>query len=204
VATEGVRRLRWLLWALVAIGAVVLAVLLLRPPASQQPAPGMPGFTLGGPFTLTGTDGKPFSSTQLAGKPYAIFFGFTHCPDVCPTTLGRLAKLRQQLGKGDDAFRIVFVTVDPARDTPKVLGDYLQLFGTPIIGLTGSEAEVAQVAKNHGIYSAKVKEPSAPGGYTMDHSAQVLLFGADGKFVGTIAGDEGEAPALAKLKRLTS
>jgi protein SCO1/2 len=164
----------------------------------------MPGFTLGGPFTLTGADGKSFSSQQLAGKPYAIFFGFTNCPDVCPNTLARLAKLRQQLGKGDDSFRIVFVTVDPERDTPAAVGAYSKLFDTPVIGLTGSPAQIAQVAKQHGIYHAKVPQPDQPDGYTVDHGAAVLLFDRSGDFAGTIAQEEGDAPALAKLQRVVA
>ena len=204
MATErGTKRLRWILWGLVAVALAGFALLLSRPTYQwSRTEPGSPGFTIGGPFTLTGTDGKPFSSASLAGKPYVVFFGFTHCPDVCPNTLGRLAKLRRELGKGDDAFTILFVTVDPKRDTPKVVGDYLQLFGTPIVGLTGTEAEVAAVAKQHAVWLGKVPDKSAPDGYTMDHSSQVLLFGRDGKFVSTIALEEGDAVALDKLRRI--
>lgn len=199
------RLARWLLWGLVAVGAVALAVLLLRPPPGPQErvAPGMPGFTMGGPFTLTGTDGKPFASASLKGQPYALFFGFTHCPDVCPNTLGRLAQLRKELGKGDDAFRILFVSVDPERDTPKVVGDYVSLFGTPIIGLTGTQEQVAAVAKQHAVYQRKVADKDAPDGYTVDHGATVLLFDRDGKFVSTIALEEANGPALDKLRRIT-
>ena len=206
------RTVRLLIWALVALAAVGFAFLLLRP-ASVGPgetvltrtAPGMPGFTLGGPFTLTGADGKPFNSAQaLAGKPYAVFFGFTNCPDVCPNTLGRLAQLRKQLGRGEDAFEIVFISVDPERDSPEAVGRYAQLFGTPIIGLTGTPEQVAQVAKQHAVYQARVKDAAAPDGYTVDHGAAVLLFGRDGKFVGTIAQEEGAAPARDKLKRITA
>lgn len=200
------RVVRFLLWAAVAIAAVVLAVLLLRP--TPEPAervqPGLPGFTLGGPFTLTGADGKPFGSAQLAGKPYAIFFGFTHCPDVCPNTLARLARLRGLVGKGDDAFQILFVSVDPERDTPETVGAYTRLYNTPIIGLTGTQAQVDQVAKQHAVYHAKVPDQGAPDGYTVDHGAAVLLFDRQGKFAGTIAQEEGDGPALEKLKRIAA
>jgi len=199
------RTFRIILWGLVALAAIVLAVLLLRPSTTDQPVEtDLPGFTLGGPFTLTGADGKPFSSSKLAGKPYAIFFGFTHCPDVCPTTLARLAQLRKQLGKGEDAFRIVFVTVDPERDTPEAVGAYTQLFNTPVIGLTGSRAQIDQVAKQHAVYQAKVPQTDAPDGYTMDHGAAVLLFDRDGKFVSTIAQEEQDGVALEKLRRITA
>lgn len=204
-----VKMLRLILWSLVGLAALGFASLLLfrpdGPTVTSRADPGMPGFTLGGPFTLTGTDGKPFDSRQaLAGRPYAMFFGFTNCPDVCPNTLGKLAKLRRELGKGDEAFDIVFVSVDPARDTPKVVGDYVGLFGTPIIGLTGSEEQVAAVAKSHAIYQARTPNKEAPGGYTVDHGSQVLLFGKDGKFVSTIAQEEGDAPALDKLRRIVA
>lgn len=205
-AHSPLRTVRLVIWGLVAVAAIAFAFLLLRPQqqGQGQVQPGLPGFTLGGPFTLVGSDGKPFSSQQLAGKPYAMFFGFTNCPDVCPNTLGRLAKLRKQLGQGDDSFAIVFVSVDPQRDTPEAVGRYTELFGTPIVGLTGSEAQVAQVAKQHAIYQARVSDPNAPDGYTVDHGAAVLLFGKDGKFVATIAQEEGDAPALDKLRRITT
>ena len=213
MATEApasrVKKLRLILWSLVGLAALAFAGLLLMRPEGPQTSsradPGMPGFTIGGPFTLTGTDGKPFSSAQaLAGRPYAMFFGFTNCPDVCPNTLGKLAKLRGELGQGDKAFDIVFVSVDPKRDTPPVVRDYVGLFGTPIIGLTGSEEQVAAVAKSHAIYQARTPNKEAPGGYTVDHGSQVLLFGKDGKFVSTIAQEEGDAVALDKLRRITA
>jgi protein SCO1/2 len=201
--------LRVILWSLVGVAALAFAGLLLMRPEGPQTTsradPGMPGFTIGAPFTLTDADGKPFNSAQaLAGRPYAMFFGFTNCPDVCPNTLGKLAKLRGELGQGDKAFDIVFVSVDPKRDTPAVVRNYVGLFGTPIIGLTGTEEQVAAVAKSHAIYQARISNKEAPGGYTVDHGSQVLLFGKDGKFVSTIAQEEGDAPALDKLRRITA
>jgi protein SCO1/2 len=196
---------RLALWGAVALAALVLAFLLLRPsPQGMAVQKGLPGFTLGGPFTLTGTDGKPFSTDQLRGRPYAVFFGFTHCPDVCPNTLGRLAKLRNDLGKGPNGFEIVFISVDPKRDSPQVVRDYVGLFDTPIIGLTGSEEQVTKVAEQHAIYQKRVADAQAPDGYTVDHGAAVLLFGRDGKFVATIAQEEGDPPALDKLRRITA
>ena len=155
---------------------------------------------MGGPFTLTGSDGKPFSSSSLAGKPYVIFFGFTHCPDVCPTTLARMVKLRKQLQAGDRPFEILFVSVDPERDGPVEVGKYAELFDSPITGLTGSPAQIDQVKKQFGIFSQKV--PGQDGNYSVDHTATVLLFDRQGKFVATIAPEEGDGPALEKLKRI--
>jgi protein SCO1/2 len=192
------KTLRITLWLLVVAAAVALAALYWR--HSQAPEPAQQQFSLGGPFTLVDSKGQPFASSQLAGRPYAMFFGFTHCPDVCPTTLGRLAKLRRQMGS-DDAFQIVFVTVDPERDGPAEVGKYADLFDAPIIGLTGSPAQIAQVKKSFGIFSQKVGTGDT---YTVDHTATVLLFGKDGRFQSTISPDETDPAALAKLRRLTT
>jgi protein SCO1/2 len=193
-------RMRIVLWVLVAIAAIGVIVLALRPPAPQSSTE-MPLNSIGGPFTLTGSDGRPFSSARLNGKPAAIFFGFTNCPDVCPTTLARLSKLRRQLGKGDDAFSIVFITVDPERDRPEDVGRYAGLFGTQVIGLTGSPADIERVKKQFGVYSAKAPQPD--GGYSVDHTATVLLMDRNGKFVATLSPEEGDAVALDKLRRIT-
>jgi protein SCO1/2 len=196
-----VHRLRILLWVLVALAAAAFAFLQFRPVPQQSPlGPAFEITGVGGPFTLTGSDGKPFASTSLAGKPYVIFFGFTHCPDVCPTTLARLVKLRQQLKVGERPFEILFVSVDPDRDGPAEVGKYAELFGSPIIGLTGSPAQIDQVKKQFGIFSQKV--PDQVGGYSVDHTSTVLLFDRNGKFVATIAPEEGDGPALEKLKRV--
>ena len=198
------RRLRYGLWALAALALILFMFLLVRPqpnsPDTRSQPMGMTSF--GGPFTLTGADGQPFASSRLAGKPFAIFFGFTHCPDVCPTTLARMVKLREQLGKGEDAFNILFVTTDPERDGPAEVGKYAQLFDSPIIGLTGSPAQIGQVKKQYGIYSEKV--PDGSGGYTVDHTATVLLFDSKGEFASTISPEEQDGPALDKLRRIAA
>lgn len=197
------RRVRIILWALVAVALAAFAFLSFQP--ARTPAPQsqpMVMSSIGGPFTLVGSDGKPFSSAKLAGKPYAIFFGFTHCPDVCPMTLARMAKLRQELGGGNKAFEIIFVTVDPERDGPSEVGKYAELFDTPIIGLTGSLAQIEQVKKQFGIFSKKV--PDGSGDYSVDHTSTVLLFDRKGGFVATIAPEEQDSAALAKLKRITA
>jgi protein SCO1/2 len=192
------KRIRLLLWVLVALAGIGMAVLFVRQQGTE--APSEQAMAIGGPFTLTDSKGLPFSSVKLVGKPYAIFFGFTHCPDVCPTTLARLARLRRQIGQGEDSFAIVFVTIDPERDGPQEVGRYTALFNTPVIGLTGSQAQIEQVKKQFGVFSAKVEQPAAD--YSVDHTAATFLFGPDGKFVATIAPDENDAAALAKLKRI--
>lgn len=194
-------KVRALLWGLVAIAALA-SIWLVVNQAEPQPSTAsseMPMQAIGGPFTLIGADGKPFGSQQLAGKPYAIFFGFTHCPDVCPTTLSRLTKLRRDLGKGDDAFRIVFVTVDPERDGPSEVGAYSGLFGTPVIGLTGSTAAIEQVKKQFGIYSKK--EGEGPN-YSVMHTSTVFLIDDRGAFVSTLSPEEGDKVALEKVRRI--
>lgn len=192
------REVRFVLWIAVAIALVAGGLLLINKP--QQRAPSANTIELagmGGPFTLVGSDGQPFSSAKLNGKAYALFFGFTHCPDVCPTTLARLVKLRQQLG-GERPFEIVFVTVDPERDGPAEVGKYAQLFNSPIVGLTGSPAQIDQVKKQFGIFSQRVEQPG--GDYSVNHTSTVLLFDRSGKFSGTIAPEEQDYAALAKLK----
>src|SRR5205085_1092690 len=146
-----VRLLLWIVVALAAIGAIALFIRETYAPGSRDVARGIDAksSSFGGPFTLVGGDGKPFSSEALAGKPYAIYFGFTRCGDVCPTTLSRLVKLRRQAAN-DQAIRIVFVTIDPANDGPKEVGQYAELFNAPIIGLTGTQAQIDQVKKQYG------------------------------------------------------
>lgn len=197
-------RARLILWGLVAVAAAALAFFLLRPPPElpQPTQAAMPLTTIGGPFTLVDADGRPFSSARLAGKPHAVFFGFTTCPDVCPTTLARLARLRRQLGQGDDAFAIVFITVDPERDGPAEVGAYAKLFGTPVIGLTGSPAQIDRVKKSFAVFSARA--PQAGGDYAVDHTSSVYLMDRAGQFVATLSPEEGDAAALAKLKRIAA
>lgn len=194
-------RLRLALWLMVGIVALGVVLLLWRQ-AEPERISSTPLGTIGGPFTLTGTDGKPFASSKLNGKPAAIFFGFTHCPDVCPTTLARLARLRRQLGQGDDALSIVFVSVDPERDTPAEVANYMSLYDTPIVGLTGTPAQVEQVKKQFGVFSRKVEQPG--GSYSVDHTASVILLDKNGQFVATLSPEEGDAVALDKLRRITA
>ena len=215
VPRSRLKQVRILLWILVLLAGLGVAALLIGPrsPGTSQSQPvSTVEASFGGPFTLVGGDGKPFSSRALAGKPYAMFFGFTNCGDVCPTTLARLVKLRNEAG-GPDALNILFVTVDPERDGPKEVGQYATLFNSPIIGLTGSRAQIAQVKKQYGIFSEKMpvegsghdgNHQAGHGEYDVNHTSTVLLFDRDGKFAATIAADEGENSAIAKMKRVTA
>ena len=193
------KRVRLILWILVALAAAGALYLTTRPTAPIVRSTQMP-VSFGGPFTLVDGKGQPFASGKLAGRPYVAFFGFTHCPDVCPTTLARMVKLRRQLGS-DEAFQIVFITVDPERDGPAEVGAYADLFGAPIIGLTGTRTQIDGVKKDYGIFAEKVGTGDT---YTVDHTATVLLFDKTQQFQATIAPDESDEAALAKLRRLTS
>jgi len=199
-----VRQVRLLVWLIVALAIVGMAALLLVQRVTVHPPQATTGAApsnFGGPFTLVGADAKPFSSAKLLGKPYVIYFGFTRCGDVCPTTLSRMVKLRNEVG-GAAKFNIVFVTIDPGHDGPKEVGQYATLFNSPIIGLTGSPAEIDQVKKQYGIYAQPNPHPTA--GKEMMHSAIVELFDRNGNFVGTISPDDPESDALAKLNKLVS
>jgi protein SCO1/2 len=196
------RQVRLLLWIIVVLAIAGVAALLLvqrvtvHPPKADETTAAS---SFGGPFTLVDSDGRPFSSEKLLGKPYAIYFGFTRCADVCPTTLSRMVRLRKQAG-GEKAFNIVFVTIDPTYDGPKQVGQYATLFNSPIIGLTGTPAQIDKVKKQYGIYAQPNPHPTP--GMEMMHSAIVLLFDRNGHFVTTIAPDEPDQDAVAKLKKL--
>ncbi len=161
---------------------------------------GTPIAGIGGPFTLTDTNGEKVSDTDFAGRPRAIFFGFTYCPDVCPTTLFELGTYLDELGPAAKDLAVIYITVDPERDTPEQMKLYLSSFNDQIIGLTGSQEELDPVLDAFRVYRKKV--PLDDGDYTMDHTAAVYLFNRKGEMVGTIAYQEDKKTALPKLKRL--
>jgi len=174
----------------------LLATLLLLLPEPQPSASKVP---IGGPFRLTSHEGKAFTDEDLKGKPFAVFFGFTHCPEVCPTTLYDLTQDLESLGKDADRMRVAFITVDPAQDTPELMKTYLASFDPRIVGLTGTEEEIAAVAKAYKVYYRKVPTES---GYTMDHTATILLMDSRGEFYGTSNFQESEAVRREKLRQL--
>jgi protein SCO1/2 len=154
---------------------------------------------IGGRFALTTAEGKPFSSKMLKDRPYALFFGFTNCPDVCPTTLLEMSNALAALGPDADRLTVLFVTVDPERDTVEHLKSYLSAFDARIIGLTGSVADVASVARAYHVYFEQV--PTSDG-YTMNHTATVFLMDRRGALAGTTNQEESEAVRRDKLRRL--
>lgn len=193
--------MRLALWLLVVVAIAAVALIVFRTRPEQPARTTVTQASFGGPFTLVGADGKSFTSSGLIGKPYAIYFGFTRCGDVCPTTLQRLVKLRREAGP-EDKLNILFVTIDPKNDGPKEVGQYAQLFGSPIIGLTGSPEQIDGVKKQYGIYAEPI--PHAAMGQSIAHTATVLLFDREGKFVGTISKDEADSSAVETLKQLTA
>ena len=136
---------------------------------------------IGGPFRLTDQNGKAITDQDLKGKPFLVFFGFTHCPDVCPTTLFDVSEVLRSLGPDADRTAALFITVDPERDSAAALKDYLGSFDPHLRGLTGDAAALATVAKEYRVYYKKV--PLDGGDYTMDHTAIVYLMDKDGRFV---------------------
>jgi len=137
--------------------------------------------SVGGPFKLEDQNGKPVTDEDFKGRPFLVFFGYTHCPDICPTTLFELSEIMKSLGKDADRTAAVFITVDPERDTPAVLKDYLSNFDPHVRGLTGDPDAVAAALKAYRVYAKKV--PLKDGDYTMDHTAVVYLMDKDGHFV---------------------
>jgi protein SCO1/2 len=168
--------------------------------ARSAPASAPAGHEIGGPFALVDQDGRAVTDKDLLGKPSVLFFGYTYCPDVCPTTLASMTQWMKALGPDADRLNVRFITIDPERDTPKQLKAYLTAFDPRIRGLTGSPAQVAQAAKDYNVYYAKAD--AGGGTYSMDHSTTVYLMDAQGRFVEPIGYGEEPAMALASLKKL--
>lgn len=155
---------------------------------------------IGGDFTLTDQNGATVTMADLKGKPTIMFFGFTHCPDICPTTLFEMSQVLAELGDDADKVNAIFVSVDPERDTPEVLSDYLQAFDPHIRALTGTPEEIAGMARAYRVYYKKV--PLDSGGYTMDHTALVYLFDEDHEFVAPLRLKQDPEQAAAPVREL--
>lgn len=166
------------------IGALAgVAVLLLTTPQGGQPVQSSGTALIGGPFSLTGTDGKIVTDRDFRGRYMLIFFGFTHCPDICPAQLQVIARALDQLG--DKAKKVVpiFITVDPERDRPAAMAEYVKSFGPNFVGLTGSPEAIAAAAKAYRVAYSKVENKDSAGDYTVDHSALVYLMDREGRYV---------------------
>ncbi len=199
---KSIRLLLFVLIGLVAAGNVLYfgAAWLTK---SESSAAGLipPTNTIGGPFSVVDQSGAPVTDKDLAGRPTAMFFGYTFCPDVCPTTLAEMSEWLKALGPAGERLQVVFVTVDPTRDTPEKLKDYLGSFDPHIRGFTGSPEAIGGILKAYRVFARKV--PSETGGdYLMDHTAGIYLMNAKGLFVGLINYQEDSDKAIAKLKAL--
>jgi protein SCO1/2 len=175
----------------------IFGVLLLV--AGRSPVQIATPSAIGGPFKLVDQNGQAVTEEALKGKPSLIFFGFTHCPDICPTALFDMSEIYKALGRDGDKVGAYFVSVDPERDTPAVLKEYLSSFDPRLRGLTGDPAAVAAMEKAYRVYSKKV--PLDGGGYTMDHTALVYLMNKDGQFIAPFNLKRKPEDAAADLKR---
>jgi protein SCO1/2 len=161
---------------------------------------GGPGASaIGGPFKLIDQNGKAITDADLKGRPFLVFFGYTHCPDVCPTTLFELSEVMKALGTDADRVNALFVTVDPDRDTVAAMKDYLSSFDPHLRGATGDQKAIDAVEKTYRVYSKKI--PTQKGDYSMDHSAVVYLMDKEGRFVAPFNLNRKPAEAAADLRR---
>ena len=194
---RAVRIVAWGLLIVVAAAAVLATSGVKLPGLTQRALP--LAAIIGGPFELASTSGGAVTSASLKGKPLAVFFGYTFCPDVCPTTLLDLSTVIKQLGPDADRMNYLFVSVDPGRDTIEQLKLYLSSFDPHIIGATGTELQIADMArKYHAVYEKTVGKD----GYTISHTATTYLMDARGQFHSTLAYQENPDTVVAKLKRL--
>lgn len=175
---------------------VIMLMVFMSLPLFQSAQKLSPIAELGGPFELVNQNGETVTEKNFFGKPTLYFFGFTHCPDVCPTTLNEMSRRLQELGEHGDKINIVFVSVDPARDTPPVLKDYLESFDPRLIGLTGTQAQVDKIVKAFHVHAQKT--PLQKNAYSVDHTASTFATNRKGEVVMIIG--YGEAPEMMREK----
>lgn len=188
------RRLAAPLLAL-AVGIVALGTavyLTVAPPARLAAAS-----AVGGPFRLTDGDGRTVTERDFAGRPFLVFFGFTHCPDICPTKLFEMSEVFRAMGTRAGDVRALFITVDPERDTPETMKSYVSSFDPRIVGLTGERTAIDAVVREYRVYAKKV--PLKDGDYTMEHTALVYLMDKGGRFVGSFNLDRAPEAAAKDL-----
>jgi protein SCO1 len=194
-ASPAIARFRIILWTLVVVAALAATALyVFKPPA-------VPVGVVGTPFALESTKGGTFTQADLKGAPSLVFFGYTFCPDVCPTTMAESVQWRDALGIKPEQLRTIFVTVDPERDTKDALTSYLSAFDPNIIGLVGNADQTAAAKASFGVFSEKGQADKS-GNYLVNHTATVFLIGKNGEFEGTIDYGEDTKSAEAKIKRL--
>lgn len=192
-------RRRVVLWGALAVGAIALGLgTRLFYDRMEDGAVGLAD--LGGAFELVDHDGAPITQAAFEGRPSALFFGFTHCPEICPTTVYEIETWMQDLGPDADEFRAFFVTIDPERDTPGVLKEYLEYQSDRVMGVTGPPRDVLAMADDWRVYYNRV--PLEEGDYTMDHTSLVYLLDEDGQYADLIRYGEERESAVAKIRAL--
>ena len=183
---------------------LLAAILLSACSRGEGSSPPLEGARLGGPFTLTDHNGRQVSNSDFDGKYRLVYFGFSYCPDVCPVDLQTIGQALRKLEKSDsklaEQVQPIFITVDPERDTPAVLREYVKAFHPRLIGLTGSPDQIASVAKAHGAYFAKQGEPGSKD-YLVDHMRVMLLFGRKGEPIVIVPHEKGPDAIASELKR---
>lgn len=195
------KTLQYALWGLVAVVGGAAGGYFYMNGLAPKPVVTTTGTAaIGGPFVAVDHNGATITEAAFSGSPSLVFFGFTHCPEICPTTLSDMAGWLAKMGDDGQTIKSYFVTVDPERDTPVIMKDYVTAFSDRITGITGTPEQVERLLKNYRVYSRKVR--TGDGNYTMDHSAVVILLDAKSNFVSTIAYGEDEGVALDKLKLL--
>jgi protein SCO1/2 len=195
------KTLRIVLWAAVAVVAAALGWISYQMTTGKQEIAAGP---FGVPFELVSQTGQPITQAAFNGKPSALFFGFTHCPEVCPTTLFELNGWLEKVDPDGTRLQAYFISVDPERDTPEILGQYVANVSKRITGISGPPEKVLDMVKGFRVYAKKVPldEKQPDGDYTMDHTASVFLLDSEGKFTGTIAYGENPETAVKKLENL--
>ena len=159
---------------------------------------------IGGPFTLTATDGSTVTDETYRGKIMLVYFGYTFCPDACPTTLNAVAEALAELGPLADRIQPLFITIDPRRDTRAVLATYVKSFDPRVVGLTGTPEQIAAAAKSYGVYYAPYKTADGPDGYLMDHTSVVFVMNEEGRFVASFTQDTPATQMADRLRKLVA
>lgn len=157
---------------------------------------------VGGPFTLTDETGKKVTDQDFRGRYTLVFFGFTSCPDICPASLQLISAVLGNLGAKADRITPIFISVDPERDTPEKLGQYVKSFDPRIVGLTGTPEEIAAVAKAYKVYYKKVPNPDSPANYGMDHTSILYVMGPDGSYLTHFTPTTSVEDMTAKLEKI--
>jgi cytochrome oxidase Cu insertion factor (SCO1/SenC/PrrC family) len=200
-------RVRLLVLAVAALAMGALTALAVLPAARERVfgpggLPTVGRALVGGPFSLVDQDGRRVTDADFRGRYMLVYFGFTFCPDVCPAALQLMAAAIDKAGAKGERITPIFITVDPARDTPELLKPYVGSFHSRFLGLTGTAAEIATVQRAYRVYSRRVEDTSAPGGYTMDHTLIIYLMGPDGSYVSHFTSNTPLDTIVAQLAKL--